>query len=109
MPATEGIVIVVAQPVIRPPVAETSQEDQLVAEKMPGMPLTEATQVNVLKRGLRAAPILCVEQRRHGDGLGGRQDDRCRWRRGDAEGAEHDAEEQQAACRSKSGHGSSRG
>lgn len=103
--ATEAVVVVVvAKRMIRTPVAETTQDNQLKAKSMLRIPAAETIPVSILEQGFGTAAIIFEEQRPDCDGRGRGQ---CaRGARGEGERAEYDAVQQHPVCRSKSGHGS---
>jgi hypothetical protein len=109
--ATEAVVSSLrAKPMIRTPVAQTRQSNELKAKPMLWMPATELTRADGLQQGLGAAPTTCLEQRPNGDRRGRRRGGQCARRScGECECADDDAVQQRATYRSKSSHGSSLG
>lgn len=111
MPATEAVlIIVVAQGMIRTPVAEATQAHKVSAKMMTGIPATKTTPVNVLQQSCRAVPTIAIEQRSGGDRRGRRRADRCvGGGRVDSERTEDDAAQQTATHPRKRSHDSPQG
>jgi hypothetical protein len=108
MLATEAVVIIViAKTMVRMPVAEPAQFDQLMAEPMMSVPAAETAPVNEFERSFGTAPTMAMEQWPD-------RDRRVRWHdrrrargsRGERNGTECDTVQQHAVHRSENGHGS---
>ena len=110
MPATEAIVIVVAEVVIRVPIAEAAQANWNDAKAMTRIPRTETTPREAPKQTVEVAAAVAVEQRSESDDRGRPLDRRAaRGCRREHECADDDAVPERASCRFKNGHGSSLG
>ena len=70
------VIVVVAESMIWPPLAEKTHDNQFDAKTMTRMPATETTHMRLLRRSFGVALAFQVEQRRNRHGLGGRPGER---------------------------------